>query len=65
MKLPRRGFLKFAATGAAAALTRPALALDYPTRPVRWVVAFTPGGQQDTMARHVCSWLSEPSHSPR
>jgi tripartite-type tricarboxylate transporter receptor subunit TctC len=59
MKLPRRGFLTFAATGAAAALARPALALDYPTRPVRWVVAFTPGGQQDTMARLVCSWLSE------
>ena len=59
MKIPRRRFLQIA--GAAAALSRapPALALDYPTRPVRFLVGFPAGGQQDIMARLVGQWLSE------
>jgi len=60
MKFPRRRFLELAGVAAAAsALPRPALALDYPTRPVRFVVGFPAGGQQDTMARLICQWLSE------
>jgi tripartite-type tricarboxylate transporter receptor subunit TctC len=43
----------------ASAVARPALALDYPTRPVRFVVGFPPGGQQDIMARLIGQWLSE------
>jgi len=59
MAIPRRHFLKLVGAGAASALSWPALALDYPIRPVRWVVAFTPGGQQDIMARLMASWLSD------
>ena len=36
-----------------------AAALDYPTRPVRWIVAYTPGGATDITARIVAQWLSE------
>jgi len=51
MKFPRRRFLQFAGIAAAgSALPRPGLALDYPTRPVRWVVGFPAGGQQDWSA---------------
>src|SRR5499433_99023 len=60
MKFPRRRFLELAGVAAAAsALPLPALALDYPTRPVRFVVGFPAGGQQDTMARLICQFLSE------
>ncbi len=36
-----------------------ASALDYPTRPVRWIVPYTPGGGTDITARIVAQWLSE------
>lgn len=57
-RFPRRRFLQIAGA-AASAIARPALALDYPTRPVRFVVGFPAGGQQDTMARLMAQWLSE------
>jgi tripartite-type tricarboxylate transporter receptor subunit TctC len=60
MKFPRRRFLELAGvTAAVSALPRPGLALDYPTRPVRFVVGFPAGGQQDIMARLIGQWLSE------
>src|ERR1700751_6051262 len=60
MKLPRRQFLHLAA-GAAAfpIMSRVALALDYPSRPVRWIVGFAPSGGTDIVARLMGQWLSE------
>jgi tripartite-type tricarboxylate transporter receptor subunit TctC len=34
-------------------------AADYPTRPVKWVVPYTPAGTTDVLARIVAQWLSE------
>src|SRR5258707_4314784 len=36
-----------------------ASALDYPTRPVRWVVGYPPGGATDILARLIGQRLSE------
>jgi len=37
----------------------PAYALDYPTRPVRFIVSFAAGGPNDTIARILAQYLSE------
>ena len=60
MKLPRRQFLQLA-TGAAAmpALSGTARAQSYPTRPVRILVGYPPGGVNDLHARLFGQWLSE------
>jgi tripartite-type tricarboxylate transporter receptor subunit TctC len=34
-------------------------AADYPTRPVRWIVPYPPGGGTDITARIIGAWLSE------
>jgi tripartite-type tricarboxylate transporter receptor subunit TctC len=36
-----------------------AWAQSYPTRPLRWIVGFPPGGGADTVTRIVGQWLSE------
>jgi len=59
MKIPRRRVLQFAGSAVALAMPWSALALDYPTRPVRWVVGYPPGGPQDIVARLVGQVLSE------
>jgi tripartite-type tricarboxylate transporter receptor subunit TctC len=60
MKLPRRAFLHLT-TGIAAlpAVARFAWAETYPSRPVHWIVGFTPAGGNDIVARLMGQWLSE------
>jgi len=60
MKLPRRQFLHLAAGAAALpAVSGIASAQAYPSRPVRWIVATTPGSTADAVARPMGQWLSE------
>src|SRR5499425_1490872 len=60
MKLPRRNFLHLAAGAAALpTVSRIARAQTYPTRPVRLIVGWPPGGGADTVSRIVGQWLSE------
>jgi len=60
MDLARRHFLKLAAGAAALpAVFGKSWAIDYPTRPVRVVVGFPPGGFTDTTTRLISAWLSE------
>jgi tripartite-type tricarboxylate transporter receptor subunit TctC len=60
MKLPRRRFLHLAAGATALpAVSRVAKAQAYPTRPVRVIVGYPPGGGTDIFVRLVCQALSE------
>jgi tripartite-type tricarboxylate transporter receptor subunit TctC len=60
MKLPRRRFLHLAAGAAALpSLSRAARAQSYPTRPLRIIVGFPPGGSTDILGRLTGQWLSE------
>jgi tripartite-type tricarboxylate transporter receptor subunit TctC len=58
--MKRRDFLQFAAAAAAvSAVPQIACALDYPTRPVRLIVGYPPGGAADTVARLIAQRLSQ------
>src|SRR5262245_1410238 len=59
MKPTRRRFLQLAAAAALVTWPRAASAQTYPTRPVRLIVGFPPGGGADTVARIMAAWLSE------
>ena len=58
MRFTRRRVLQFAGAAVVAG-PQAALALDYPTRPVRIVVGFPAGGPTDIFARLMGQWLSQ------
>jgi tripartite-type tricarboxylate transporter receptor subunit TctC len=58
MTLPRRTCLQLMA-GVVALPAVSAFAQTYPSRPVRWIVGFAPGGATDLIARMMGQWLSE------
>jgi tripartite-type tricarboxylate transporter receptor subunit TctC len=60
MNFPRRQLLKLA-VGATVlpAFTQLVKAENYPTRPIRLVIGYTPGGSADLTARLMGQWLSE------
>jgi tripartite-type tricarboxylate transporter receptor subunit TctC len=60
VKISRRRLLKTAASAsAAAALTRNASADTFPSRPIRLVVGFPPGGPNDIWGRLAGQWITE------
>jgi tripartite-type tricarboxylate transporter receptor subunit TctC len=60
MKFPRRKFLHLAAGAAVLpVLSGIAKAQGYPSRPIRLIIGYTPGGSADLTARLMGQWLSE------
>jgi tripartite-type tricarboxylate transporter receptor subunit TctC len=60
MKLPRRQFLHLTAGAAAlSAMPRLANAQAYPSRPVRLIVGYPPGGPSDIGSRLIAQALSD------
>jgi tripartite-type tricarboxylate transporter receptor subunit TctC len=60
MNTSRRRFLQVAGGLAAVpALLRASWAQSYPSRPVRLIIGFPPGGSADLTARLIAQWLSE------
>jgi tripartite-type tricarboxylate transporter receptor subunit TctC len=59
MKFSRRNFLHLAASATALPAASVIAEATYPSRPVRWIVGFPPGGGADTVARIIGSWLSD------
>lgn len=60
MKLHRRTFLHLAAGAAALpAVPQSARAQTYPTRPLRLIIGYPPGGSADLTARLTGQWLTE------
>jgi tripartite-type tricarboxylate transporter receptor subunit TctC len=60
MTLPRRQFLRLAGAAAALpAISHIAGAQSYPTRPVRLIIGYPPGGSADITARLIGQWLSD------
>jgi tripartite-type tricarboxylate transporter receptor subunit TctC len=60
MKLSRRQFQHLAAGAAALPMAASrASAQAYPSRPVRWIVGYAPGGGNDIVARLMGQWFSD------
>ena len=59
--MKRRDFLRASAGGLIAAplVKTSAFASDYPSKPVRWLVGYVPGGTTDILARLIGAYLSE------
>jgi len=53
------GLLVVGLTGLTLAGIGEAAAVDYPTRPVRWIVGYPPGGTTDILARLIGQYLSD------
>jgi len=62
MQLPRRRLLQFAGAMALGSLARPAHADTYPSRVVKFIVGFPPGGGADLATRIVAAGLSDIWH---
>ena len=52
-------FTRFALFACAVVLSLAARAADYPTRPVKWIVPYPPGGTTDLLARFMAGWLTD------
>src|SRR5256885_15739042 len=60
MNFPRRQFLRLAAASVAMpALSRIARAQAYPSRQIRLIIGYPPGGSADITARLIAQWLSD------
>ena len=60
MHLSRRRFLHLVgAAGVLPAASRRARAQAYPSRPLRWIVGFPPGGGADIVSRIMAPWVAE------
>jgi tripartite-type tricarboxylate transporter receptor subunit TctC len=64
MDFDRRRLLQLAALAALPATTTVASAQSYPSKPVRFVVSFPPGGPNDILGRIVAGWLSQKLGQP-
>jgi len=63
-KLTKRAFIGAAIAATAMSFTLPAMAQDYPSRPVTLIVPFAPGGNTDLTARIFADALSKQLNQP-
>ena len=61
----RRRALRVAVAALAALTLQRAMAQDYPSRPLRIIVPFAPGGSADVFGRHLAQRLQESARAER